>query len=377
MWNMEQSRYKLVAFSLFLLVLVGYTPVTLVAYFLSVAWASSVNSFMYCLSKQKMLLIIFVLSIGFGLINFSFFSIIPSMADIRVWAGFFFFYLFSLFLKDKDMVLREICNFVKILFYLDFITNILLILGFNLPWAQVPMTRPGELFPRLPGVKNSALFSGYISLLYSVVLLFENLKITKGNIFFFCMLSLNLLFAGSYRFFVILFLLLVVKYFKLFEKRFNVLIAFILMVFLVVVLTILTQDISGSNNIRLKLWKSAVSRVFDANNCIGQGFFIPKVSEGITGFIKLQQAGVTESTILQWGVCFGYIVMLLLVLFFIRILAKILNYHTFTLGVGFILIELSLWFFGGGIGNILNISLLSLSIASINNHDIYNNPDVQ
>ena len=149
------------------------------------------------------------------------------------------------------------------------------------------------------------------------------------------------------------------------------------MVFLVVVSTILTQDISGSNNIRLKLWKSAVSRVFDVNNCIGQGFFIPKVSEEITGFIKLQQAGVTESTILQWGVCFGYIVMLLLVLFFIRILAKILNYHTFTLGVGFILIELSLWFFGGGIGNILNISLLSLSIASINNHDIYNNPDVQ
>ena len=275
------------------------------------------------------------------------------------------------------MVLREICVFVKILFYLDFITNILLILGFNLPWAQVPMTRPGELFPRLPGVKNSALFSGYISLLYSVVLLFENLKITKENIFFFCMLSLNLLFAGSYRFFVILFLLLVVKYFKLFEKRFNVLIAFILMVFLVVVSTVLTQDISGSNNIRLKLWKSAVSRVFDANNCIGLGFFIPKVSEGITGFIKLQQAGVTESTILQWGVCFGHIVMLLLVLFFMRILAKIFNYHMFTLGVGFILIELSLWFFGGGIGNILNISLLSLSIASINNHDIYNNPDVQ
>lgn len=48
------------------------------------------------------------------------------------------------------------------------------------------------------------------------------------------------------------------------------------MVFLVVVSTILTQDISGSNNIRLKLWKSAVSRVFDANNYIGQGFLYRK-----------------------------------------------------------------------------------------------------
>ena len=98
--------------------------------------------------------------------------------------AFSFSILFSLFLKDKDMVLREICFFVKILFYLDFITNVLLILGFNLPWAQVPMTRPGELFPRLPGVKNSALFSGYISLLYSVVLLFENSQNNKREYFF-------------------------------------------------------------------------------------------------------------------------------------------------------------------------------------------------
>ena len=91
---MEQSRYKLVAFSLFLLVLVGYTPVTLVVYFLSVAWASSVNSFMYCLSKQKMLLIIFVLSIGFGLINFSFFLLYHQWQISEYGHGFFFFYSF-------------------------------------------------------------------------------------------------------------------------------------------------------------------------------------------------------------------------------------------------------------------------------------------
>lgn len=334
------------------------------------------NSFMCTLSQQKALVVIFFLSIVFGLLNFSFFSIIPSLDDVRVWAGFFCFYFFSLLLKEKKCILNELCQFIKILFYLDLATNFLLLFGFSVPWAELPMVRPGDMFPRFPGVKNSALFSGYLSLLYSVVLMVEYPKITKHNFIFYILLLINILLAGSYRFFIILLFLFIVKHYKLYECRLKVLYSFIVMVVVVVLSTFLTQNISGSNSIRARLWKNAISSVFDANNCIGHGFFVPKVPEGATGFLKLQAAGVTESTILQWGICFGYIIMILLLLYFIKVFLKISNYTTFTLETGFFLIEISLWFFGGGIGNILNITLLSLSIANIINHDINNHTDI-
>lgn len=372
---MIEVRNFLVVFGILIVTLFGYNVMALLLYMIGVIFASSTNSLMFALSHQKTLLVTFFLAISFGLINFSKSVYIPTSDDFRVWIGFFAIYILSLSLFDKEGVLQSICTIIKVLFFLDLATNILLLCGVSLPWAQIPALRSGEMLPRFPGVKNSALFSGYISMLFFNLLLFKYEKISRKNLLLYIVLFLNVFLAGSYRFFIILFFLFITKRYKLYEK--NYVLCFFLMVGFVVVSSIMTMGISGSNFIRVNLWRTAISKVFDASNFIGIGFFVPKVSEGVTGYVKLQSAGVTESTILQWGVCFGYIVLLPLVFFLLRVLLKIETYRNYALEIGFFIIEFSLWCFGGGIGNILNITLLALSISVILNHDINNSSNIQ
>lgn len=367
-------RNGFVVLGILFVILFGYNIIVLSIYIIGVFFASSTKSLMYSLSKQIILLITFVLAFSFGLINFSNLTYVPTSDDVRIWVGFFAIYLLSLSLLDKEGVLLRICSIINFLFFLDLATNILLLCGVSVPWAQIPMVRPGENLPRFPGVKNSALFSGYISMLYFNILLYKYEKFSRHILLQYIGLFLNVILAGSYRFFVILLFLFITKKYKLYKRIGTY---FALMIGSVVTFSILTMKISGSNFIRVKLWRTAICKVLDADNFIGIGFFVPKVPEGATGYMKLQLAGVTESTILQWGVCYGYIVLLLLLFGLICILLKVGKYRSYTLEMGFFIIEFSLWCFGGGIGNILNITLLALSISLILDHDINNSTNIQ
>ena len=62
--------------------------------------------------------------------------------------------------------------------YSYFGTNLLFLVGVNVPWTELPPVRPGEALARFPGFKGNALYSGSITFVSACYMLNQK-KVNK------------------------------------------------------------------------------------------------------------------------------------------------------------------------------------------------------
>lgn len=228
----------------------------------------------------------------------------PTLRALMVWGQFVVLSITLAFFKRKTYLLKETGKFLVILVVLDFITNVLLFRGYNIPWAEIPPIRPGEMFPRLGGLYSNALASGGLTI-YLICYCLSKTKYTYITYLLFLVGFINLLFSGSYRYFAIILFLVFIKVFKIFRRGF--LLWLVVMIFLVamVLFTLATEHI-GSNAMRIGIWRNTTINII--NNWWGIGIYSANLElVNFASVATLLKAGVTESGLLLIGVCFGVI----------------------------------------------------------------------
>lgn len=207
--------------------------------------------------------------------------------------------------SNKQKVISIIKYVIYAIFLADITSNILLAAGYSLPWTHFPPIRPGEILPRFPGVKSSSLFSGSISFLALCCIIQEPIKPKWLKFFIEFMMCINLLLAGSFRYYIILAAVIGLYVLKLYRKPKLLISFYICFIVFVVLFTYLTKDISQSNMLRWKLWLHTIDHISDSP-IWGIGFYFQYLREHtIFTFHNLAVAGVTESTILLFAWCFG------------------------------------------------------------------------
>lgn len=358
------KRETLFVFSIFLVTVFGYGIPFLLPYLLCGSLLLSPSVLMYNIKKNAFFVVSLLLLVLFGFLNIAFSLSESDSLSVITWIAFVVFPILVFSNADIESFSDEFEKIIMLLFLMDLITNLLLMVT-PLPWAKLPEIRPDEMFPRFPGFKGSQLFSGYLSLVTSCLFIERFSEGKKYKLFFFLALF-NLLLAGSFRFYAILIFIFVLKFFEtkiiLANKTHW---AFILFVVCVVVATFLTKDISGSNYLRCLFWQDSFQRMLDAP-LIGNGFFILRLEE-FNDFDTLKAAGNTESCMLSIGINFGLVVLLLLI---IGILAKMRECDMFSKYLALLIVEAGLLCFGGGNTNILDGTVLGLSLVCISNNCI-------
>lgn len=345
--------------SIFVIVIMGYEIPYLGLYIFSSVLLISTNSLISNVSQNIFFAVSLLLILLFGFINDAFSLNSSDSASIITWVAFVVFPVVVFMNNDIDSFSDKFEKMILVLFFMDFATNILL-LFMPLPWASLPPIREGDLLPRFPGFKGSQLFSGYLSLIAFCYLLD---RFNQRNTYKILLLLVifNLLLAGSFRFYAIAFFILLLK---LFETKIicngKTHWFFVLFVVFIVVATFLTKNISGSNYLRCLFWQDSFFRMMNVP-LIGNGFFILKLEE-FNDYDTLLSAGNTESCLLSIGINFGLIV---LVLFIIGILYRMSKCQAYSKYLALLIVEASLLCFGGGNTNILDGTVLGLSLVCL------------
>lgn len=357
------ANYLLIL-SIFAICLFGYLIPCMAVYVLAILLTCRLHRIFDVAIYNVLFIVSMLLLLLFGFYDECFIVQNHSITDIIQWTAFALFPIFIWGNKRPYEFARLFEYLIIILFLLDFFTNILLHF-ISLPWIDIPEIRPDEDHIRYPGFKNSALFSGYLSLIMFAVTICS--KRSFKSITILCCTLINIVFAGSYRFIVILCILTLLR---LLNKRMTgVKMALLVISFIVVVVvgTFLTMDVSSSNQMRALLWSNAFGDILNAP-ISGNGFFVPKVKDE-TGFAALKMAGVTESTFLSIGINFGIIVM---ISFIISLFYRMLHIKRFNKYAALLIVQISLYSFGGGIGNILDCTILGLCIMQLTFQQQYN-----
>ena len=109
--------------------------------------------------------------------------------------------------------------------------------------------------------------------------------------------------------------------------------------------------------------------LIEKNPLLGTGFFFQNLREhAIFSYHNLMKAGVTESTILLFALCFGIPFAILFLAVIYKTLRKFPSYQQYAQELGlFVGLTLDL-FWGGSIDNCMSLSILLLSMYQISRH---------
>lgn len=363
---MKSEQYKYISFSLslFLLQMAGYNVVTIGILALSLTPVSSINEFINRIRVVPFFFVFLLSSILIGL----YYALTNGMYswNVMYWGQFYFFCFILLSIRDKEKALSVLKYCVYAIFIADIFTNILLLIGFNLPWSELPPVRIGETMSRYTGVKGNTLYSGSITFLAICFLLQEkNInKIWKSVVFFF--MVFNLILSGSYRYFIVFAVVITLTMFRLYKHIYLLILMYVVSIILVYFSTKFTAFINLSNFERYYIWQHFFGEI-SKEPLFGHGYFnIHLVEYETWTFRSLISNGVTESCILLIAYCFG---IPSLILFLSSIGKTLWSYKAYTeyhyeLGI-FIGFTLDL-FWGGSFDNSLTLSAMLLSFYLIN-----------
>jgi hypothetical protein len=362
--NKQTLSYYLFGLTLTLFQFAGYSAITLPLLALATLLIFNVGVFNRNLKTMPSYMLFLACSILIGLTFLIFRD--TNSKSIMAWGQFYFFAFLLLGIDDKSKLIRIIKYFVYAIFVADLVSNILLAMGFSLPWTKFPPVRPGELLPRFPGVKSSSLYSGSISFLALCCIMQEDIRrkwLRYSVVFVMC---LNLLLAGSFRYYITLMAVFALYYFHIYKDRRKLLLTYGLFVLGVIIMTATTTDISKSNELRWGLWMHTID-IIGQNPFFGEGFVFHDVREGVVFSLhNLAMARMTESTILLFAMCFGVPVMCLFLHAIYATLRHFYRYRQYEQELGFFLgLTLDL-FWGGSIDNCMSVSILLLSMYLIN-----------
>lgn len=359
-------EYGLLGVSLVLLQFAGYSALTLPVLALTAVLMFSFRSLLVQVEESAPFSLFLFSAFLMGLIHLIFSD--TTAKSLMMWGQLYFLAIILACANDKQQLITIIKYVVYAIFITDIISNILLAAGFSLPWTHFPPIRPGEILPRFPGVKNSSLFSGSISFLTLCCFIQEDIKPRWLKFSIELLMGMNLLLAGSFRYYIIIAAVIGLYTFKLYKKP-KLLIGFYLsFICLVVLFTYLTKDISQSNMLRWKLWLHTINHISDSS-IWGIGFFFQNLKEHtIFSFHNLAMAGVTESTILLFAWCFGIPITLIFLYAIYKTLRQFSNYTEYKIILGlFFGLSLDL-FWGGSLDNCMSLSIFLLCMYQIN-HD--------
>lgn len=291
----------------------------------------------------------------------------PDLYSVLMWAQFIFTALVPLFIAGREKLLKAFFLVIQLIFTLDFLTNLLLLSGVDLPYTSTPVVRPGESFPRLPGVMNNTLASAYTSFVLLCYLL-DNHQFkqqTRIRLLFIGMVVLNIVFAGTNRIFILIVVVLVIRFVPLVRKNKVLLPSFAaLVVALTVAATLFTALHNKSNFLRSQLWIISVEQIAQ-KPVLGHGLYYPDTSEARPSLEKLKKLGVTESFALSVAYSYGLITLALFLAVMGHTLSKISRAPAYTFSQGvFTGLSVEL-FFGGTLANTLFAFLYFLSMYVI------------
>lgn len=369
-------EYGLLGVSLVLLQFAGYSMLTLPFLAMTAILMFSFKSLQNQMEESPAFALFMVAAFLIGLANLVFRD--TTAKSLMMWGQFYFLAIVLACAHDKQKTIIIIKYCVYAIVAADIFSNILLAAGLKLPWTGFSPIRPGEILPRFPGVKNSALFSGSISFLALCCFIQENIKPKWLKVLVITVMCINLLLAGSFRYYIIIAAVMALYTLKLYRKPRTLLLAYLGFIVFVVILTYFTQDISRSNLYRWKLWMLTINHISD-NPITGIGFFFQDLKEHtIFTYHNLAEAGVTESTILLFAWCFGIPIMLIF-LYAIYSTLKQFHYYKEYQQLQGLFLGLSLdLFWGGSLDNCMSLSIFLLCMYQINHYGIvqHRHPDI-
>lgn len=350
----------LFAVSLVLLQFAGYAFVPLLAGALLLLF--SARAFARCVKAVPLFAAFTVASLTVGL--FLMMARPTEVAPLTRWIQFYFLVVMLMGVEDKRRLLTVVSYVVYAIFAADLLANLLQVAGVRLPWVYLSI-RPGELLPRFQGIKGSSLYSGSISFLALCFLFGETRLRRRRRWALAALMVINLLLAGSLRYFISLALVAALAVFRLYRHRARLLAVVIGAIGAVVLLTRWTMDYSESNYFRYKLWGYTLDRIGD-HPLLGSGFLFQRVTDHTRFSVRtLATADVTESTVLLFGLCFGIPLMLLFVASLCHTLSRFGRYRRYAPELGlFFGLSLDL-FWGGSIDNVLSLSVLLICMYLI------------
>jgi len=292
---------------------------------------------------------------------------IPDTYSVLMWAQFTFTAVIPLIIAGREKLLKSFFVVIQFIFVLDFLTNLLLLLGVDLPYTGTPVVRPGETFPRLPGVMNNTLSSGYTSFVLLCYLLDKDSF--KQQPFFRLLYTglvlINILFAGTNRIFILIMVVLVIRYIPAVRQSKWLLSSFAaLVIAATVALTLLTALSNKSNFLRSQLWIISVEQIAQ-KPLAGHGVYYPDTSLAKPELESLKKLGVTESFPLSVAYSYGMVSLALFLVFIVHAFSKISKAPAYRFQQGIFLglsIEL---FFGGTLSNTLFAFLYFLCLYVI------------
>ncbi|MBF1543863.1 MAG: O-antigen ligase family protein [Prevotella salivae] len=363
-----ERRYWLFGATIVLFQLAGYNAMTLSLLAFSLILLFSAECFFNNVQALKWFLSFCIGTLFIGLIKLFFND--ASMKSLMMWGQFYLLCFALLGLKDRKQALQVLKIVVYLIFIGDLISNLLLMLGFDLPWSSLPPKRIGEFFPRFTGIKNNTLYSGSISFLALCFTLHERQLPKYLHRLLLAMMVFNLVLASSFRYYIALFSVVILIKFRLYSRQKLLKIGYVGTIILVILATWLTRTISLSNSLRWQLWNNTLDRITE-NPLSGIGFMFQELSEhSMVSYHNLAMSGVTESTILLIMLCFGLPMTLLFLAVIAQTLSRMRFSSTYSVTLGlFLSLSLDL-FWGGSWDNILSLSLFLLSLYGIN-HEGY------
>lgn len=360
--NTGQYRYIPFSLSLFLLQILGYNIITLGILALSLIPVLSVNEFL----KRVTVVPFFVIFILFSMLIGLALTIEMHSWNIMSWGQFYFFCVVLLSTRDKEMALSSLKYCAYIIYTLDIFTNILLLFGVDLPWIELPPIRPGETMMRYPGIKGSAIYSGCITILSVCFLLQENDIKRRWKYTFLISMIFNLVLSGSYRYFIVLAIVLVCSTFKLYKNTYLLMLMYVGTIVIVYFSTKYTIFLSHSNFLRYNIWQYFIEEI-SKQPLFGYGFLSIHL-DGLESLTvnNLINHGVTESGILLFAYCFGVPTLLIFFSSIIKTLCRFKVYAEYRSELGvFVVFTLDL-FWNGSVNNSLTLSAMLLSLYLIN-----------
>ena len=372
----EKVRYTLFALFLFLTQILGTGIVPMGLFALSLLMILSPTTFLRNLRYTPIFFLFICLSLGVG-IYFALCNGLKSW-NIAYWGQFYFLCILLMGVKDKKSCLEALRIFVFIIFILDFGTNLLFLVGVNVPWTELPPVRPGEALARFPGFKGNALYSGSVTFVSACYML--NQKKVNKLVFYIGLASMvgNLILSGSYRYLIIGAVVATMYYLRLYRSKIMMVGMYVSSIIVVFMATLVTMFSNLSNFYRAFIWFHFLKEIAKDNIHLdeNQDFSTPS---------HLIANGVTESCILTIGYSFGVIVLLFFLVSIVKTLLRYKAYRRYSVELGlFIGLTLDL-FWGGSFDNTYTFALLLLSCYLINetackrelNEDIHdNNTDV-
>ena len=292
-----------------------------------------------------------------------------NIIGLQFWAQFIIFLILPIFIENQKKAFEILNKLLFILFILDLFTNLLLFFGFHLPWSDTPGLRSGAIIPRFGGIYNSSLFSGMLSIIMFALSFGRKYKYSLIIILLAC---LNMLLAGSQRYYILLAAVSFLYIFPFIRNNKSLLSIYLVFVVISIAVAVLITGDRGndqSNFLRLALWNNALEYIWN-HMFFGKGFFYPEINKNlIPNLNSLLDAGVTESTILLFGVCYG-LVGLLSVIYYLNyiIFRAIRNNVEYDKLAVFLIFTLNM-VIGGSLSNSLFLFLFSLNISLILNYN--------